>query len=67
MSKTLIRKICLHYDFMRINLLINLIVINIIVINFILVDPMACKKPIIFIIGGPGSGKGTQCEIIVQK
>lgn len=52
---------------MRINLSINLIVINIIVINFILVDPMACKKPIIFIIGGPGSGKGTQCEIIVQK
>ncbi|KFM69145.1 Adenylate kinase isoenzyme 1, partial [Stegodyphus mimosarum] len=25
------------------------------------------KVPVIFVIGGPGSGKGTQCEKIVQK
>ncbi|GBM82166.1 Adenylate kinase isoenzyme 1 [Araneus ventricosus] len=25
------------------------------------------KVPVIFVIGGPGSGKGTQCERIVQK
>ncbi|RWS05380.1 adenylate kinase isoenzyme 1-like protein [Dinothrombium tinctorium] len=25
------------------------------------------SKPVIFVIGGPGSGKGTQCERIVQK
>jgi len=25
------------------------------------------KLPIIFVIGGPGSGKGTQCELIVKK
>lgn len=23
--------------------------------------------PIIFIVGGPGSGKGTQCDLIVKK
>nr|KAF6482965.1 adenylate kinase 1 [Rousettus aegyptiacus] len=25
------------------------------------------KTKIIFVVGGPGSGKGTQCEKIVQK
>ena len=25
------------------------------------------KKKVIFILGGPGSGKGTQCELIVKK
>jgi cytidylate kinase len=25
------------------------------------------KKPIIWILGGPGSGKGTQCEKIIAK
>jgi len=24
-------------------------------------------KPIVFVVGGPGSGKGTQCEKIVEK
>jgi adenylate kinase len=27
----------------------------------------SANVPIIFIVGGPGSGKGTQCERIVQK
>lgn len=27
----------------------------------------AAKVPIIFIVGGPGSGKGTQCAKIVEK
>lgn len=33
------------------------------------VDGMAefAGKPIIFVVGGPGSGKGTQCEKIVKK
>ncbi|KAK2704940.1 adenylate kinase isoenzyme 1-like [Artemia franciscana] len=26
-----------------------------------------CKRPIIFIVGGPGCGKGTQCDRIVSK
>ncbi len=25
------------------------------------------KNKVIFILGGPGSGKGTQCELIVKK
>jgi len=25
------------------------------------------EKPVIFVIGGPGCGKGTQCEKIVDK
>ena len=25
------------------------------------------KKTVVFILGGPGSGKGTQCELIVKK
>jgi hypothetical protein len=28
---------------------------------------MSCCKPIIFVIGGPGCGKGTQCDLIVKK
>jgi adenylate kinase len=27
----------------------------------------SANVPIIFIVGGPGSGKGTQCEKIVKK
>jgi adenylate kinase len=30
-------------------------------------DRKPYEKPIIFILGGPGSGKGTQCERIVEK
>lgn len=25
------------------------------------------KKKVVFILGGPGSGKGTQCDLIVKK
>jgi UMP-CMP kinase len=25
------------------------------------------KKRVVFILGGPGSGKGTQCDLIVKK
>nr|XP_037270484.1 adenylate kinase isoenzyme 1-like [Rhipicephalus microplus] len=31
------------------------------------VEPLDVKVPVIFVFGGPGSGKGTQCEKIVQK
>jgi adenylate kinase len=32
------------------------------------IEPLRkANVPIIFIVGGPGSGKGTQCERIVQK
>ncbi|KAA8495472.1 Adenylate kinase isoenzyme 1 [Porphyridium purpureum] len=27
----------------------------------------APKRPIVFVLGGPGSGKGTQCEMLVEK
>ena len=27
----------------------------------------AAKKTVVFILGGPGSGKGTQCDLIVKK
>jgi UMP-CMP kinase len=27
----------------------------------------AAKKKVVFILGGPGSGKGTQCDLIVKK
>lgn len=30
-------------------------------------ETMEVNVPVIFVIGGPGSGKGTQCEMIVQK
>merc|ERR1719495_24199 len=39
-------------------------------ILFLLISTMAevlKGKPIIFVVGGPGSGKGTQCEKIVEK
>lgn len=29
--------------------------------------PLDVKVPVVFILGGPGSGKGTQCENIVKK
>jgi len=29
--------------------------------------PDLSKKPIFFVMGGPGSGKGTQCDMIVEK
>merc|ERR1712042_172296 len=29
--------------------------------------PDLTKKPIFFVMGGPGSGKGTQCDMIVEK
>ncbi|KAI5645782.1 adenylate kinase domain-containing protein [Phthorimaea operculella] len=30
-------------------------------------DSAAVKKPIVWVLGGPGSGKGTQCEKIIAK
>lgn len=27
----------------------------------------SCGLPVVFVLGGPGSGKGTQCEMIVEK
>ena len=27
----------------------------------------AVMKKVVFILGGPGSGKGTQCDLIVKK
>jgi len=30
-------------------------------------SPKLAGKPVIFVVGGPGSGKGTQCERIVKK
>ncbi|XP_077527592.1 adenylate kinase 1 [Haemaphysalis longicornis] len=30
-------------------------------------EPLDVKVPVVFVFGGPGSGKGTQCEKIVQK
>merc|ERR1712042_211948 len=29
--------------------------------------PDLSKKPMFFVMGGPGSGKGTQCDMIVEK
>ncbi|XP_077549837.1 uncharacterized protein LOC144162967 [Haemaphysalis longicornis] len=31
------------------------------------IEPLDVKVPVVFVFGGPGSGKGTQCEKIVKK
>lgn len=31
------------------------------------IEPLDVKVPVVFVFGGPGSGKGTQCDKIVQK
>ena len=39
---------------------------NLVIISLIKIM-QAVKKKVVFILGGPGSGKGTQCDLIVKK